>query len=250
MKRLEFVQRDFFGGHLDCIRYESLVKSTHELVFHPGTDELGIGDGSQLFELDKYGFPGMAKNGFEFGFNITCIQPVKTYSGSNKIILPWVSMEFKPSAVITLGISLGAIACLDQLTNDKYSVIKGVVSLSGKPSASNGIADAVARMRHVPGYAYHGMKDTRVDFNQAKKFYQEYNAAMTNPNTGFITDYNANQAHGGWDEVMREGGPLIKWINSLFGNESNNDYEVGIIDGLNLSARLALTEIAKRTAIN
>lgn len=247
MKITEYPQHDFFGNKLDMIRFESTQKSTKELLFLPGTTEMGIGDGSQLSELYKYGIPKFASQGHEYGYNITAIQPNAKYYGIHNAILPWMQMEHNPSAIIPIGISLGAIEVLDLLTADKYKLIKAVVSLSGKPSASKGIDEVLTRMEAVPGYAYHGTSDTVVVFDQAKKFYEAYNKKFNPDGTlpvGFVMDFRSGVGHSGWDDAMKVGGFLDQWITDKFGDEPLSDlYEVGKLDGLKASRDLINQQI-------
>jgi len=224
----EYPQGDFFGGHLDYITFTPKVKSSKVLVFHPGTQEMGVGDGSQLYELYKYGYPKLAKAGYEFPFNIVAIQPNTSYSSVSKCLLPWIQMEFKPSAIIPIGISLGAISCCDLLAKDRYGLITGVVSLSGK-----GNPLSVPNMRAVPGYAYHGDQDTTVSYSEALKFYNTYNSYFSGKG-GFKLNIAAGVGHSGWDNVMSVTSgqdDLLQWIIQQFGSEPvGTTYEDGYND--------------------
>ncbi len=197
---IEHKQEDFFGAHLDYKTYWSTIPSSHLLCFLPGITELGVGDGTQEWELDKFGFPRLAENGFDFPFNIIACQPSGSYSGFSKFALPWLQMEFKPSKIILIGISLGAIACCDLLTKDKYGLISAVVSLSGKASDIT----AAPRMVSVPGYAWHGDADTTVKFSTAMAFYNAYNQYNTDNNLPghFTIKVIPGGGHGGWDQAM------------------------------------------------
>jgi predicted peptidase len=194
------VQDDFFGGKLDYKTYMPKVKSTKWLVFLPGTGELGNNDGTLLYLLDKYGYMKLAANGYEFPFNILAIQPSTSYSSVSKALLPWVNEEFKPSAIILIGISLGAIATNDLLGKDRYHLIKAVVPLSGKASSLT----SIPKMVSVPGYAWHGMDDVTVKYSEAMAFYNAYNKYQTDNNLpgGFFIKSVPGVAHSGWDQAM------------------------------------------------
>lgn len=216
----EHVQEDFFGGKLDYKVYRSKTPSTKWLVFLPGTTELGANDGTQLWELDKFGYMKWAKNGHEFPFNIVAIQPAYSFSSISKALLPWVEMEFKPSGIILIGISLGAIAANDMLAKDKYHLIKAIVPLSGKVSSLSSIPLMVS----VPGYAWHGMLDTKVNYNSAMQFYNAYNKyQIDNGKPGrFIIESVPGVTHTGWDQAMSiEPGKdkILQFIIEQFGPE-------------------------------
>lgn len=200
MTIIEHPQADFFGGKLDYKTYWSNNKSTKLLAFFPGTLELGIGDGTQLWELDKFGYMKAATAGYEFPFNMIALQPSGSFSGLSKSVLPWLEMEFKPSAIILIGISLGAIAINDMLAKDKYGLIKAVVPLSGKASSLSNIPF----MRSVNGYAWHGELDTKVSYGSAMQFYNGYNRYQEENNKPgrFIIESVPGVAHSGWDQAM------------------------------------------------
>lgn len=196
----EHPQADFFGAHLDYKTYWSNNPSSHLVCFFPGTEELGAGDGKQLDELDKFGFMRLAKAGFEFPFNIVAVQPSGSYSGFSKMGMPWLKMQFNPSEIINLGLSLGAIAAIDLLAHDTYNLVKAVVSLSGKASTPANIPI----MKSIQGYAFHGMLDTTVNYAQAMSFYNGYNKFQDDNKLGghFIINSVPGLKHGGWDAAM------------------------------------------------
>lgn len=218
----EHPQGDFFGGKIDYAVYRSPLNSTHWLIFLPGTGELSDGAGGNLAALYKYGFPRLVKEGYDLPFNMVMIQPQNSYTGANKILLPWVQMTFKPSKIIISGISLGAIASLDVMTKDTYKLIAGVVSLSGKPS---GGSNAVANMVSVPGYCYYGKNDTQVSYSVAMNFFNAYNKAHAGTDNVFTMDIR-DAGHSGWDEVMSVTpgkDQCYQWIISHFGNEPTGE---------------------------
>lgn len=218
----EHPQGDFFGGKIDYAVYRSPLNSTHWLIFLPGTGELSDGAGGNIAALYKYGFPRLVKAGYDLPFNMVMIQPQNSYTGPNKIILPWVQMTFNPSKIIVSGISLGAIASLDVMTKDSYKLITGVVSLSGKPS---GGSNAVANMVSVPGYCYHGKNDTQVSYSVAMNFFNAYNKAHAGTDNVFTMDIR-DAGHSGWDEVMSVTpgkDQCYQWIISHFGNEPTGE---------------------------
>lgn len=214
----EHPQGDFFGGKIDYAVYRSPLNSTHWLIFLPGTGELSDGAGGNLAALYKYGFPRLVKAGYDLPFNMVMIQPQNSYTGPNKIILPWVQMTFNPSKIIVSGISLGAIASLDVMTKDSYKLIAGVVSLSGKPSSGS---NAVVNMVSVPGYCYHGKNDTQVSYSIAMNFFNAYNKAHAGTDNVFTMDIR-DAGHSGWDEVMSVTpgkDQCYQWILNQFGQE-------------------------------
>lgn len=223
----EFPQGDFFGSKIDYIVYRSPIPSTHWLIFLPGTGELSDGVGGNLAALYKYGFPRLIKVGYDLPFNMVMIQPQNSYTGANKIFLPWVQMTFKPSKIIVIGISLGAIASLDVMTKDTYKLIAGIVSLSGKPS---GGINAIPNMVSVPGYCYHGNLDTQVSYSVAMNFFNAYNKAHAGTENVFTMDIR-NIGHSGWDEVMSitpGKDQCYQWILSQLGPEpTGQNFEDG-----------------------
>lgn len=216
----EHPQDKFFAGKLDYSVYRSPNNSTHWLIFLVGKGEVGDCAGGNIQLLYKYGFPKLLKAGQDFDFNILMVQPCgQNYPDAFKsTLIPWVIEEFKPSKIILSGISLGAICTLDMLIYDEYRHINAVVSLSGAPSASKGIDDAVSRMRYVPGYAYHGTQDTTVPYSKAIKFYNVYNTLNAGTDNIFTLDIQ-NTGHNGWDSVMAYNGKLHQWITAQFGPE-------------------------------
>jgi hypothetical protein len=224
----ECVQCDTQGGKLDYAVYISNVKTDHWVIFAPGTGEMGDGAGGKLPSLYKYGYPRLVKSGIDLPFNMLMIQPVG-YDGWKKNQLGWFKLKFNPSKTILMGLSLGAICVLDQMTNDPFNIISGIVSLSGKPS---GGSDAVPRMVSVPGYCFYGSNDTQVSYSTGIKFFNAYNSAHTGTQNVFFMDVQP-VGHCCWDSVMTMDGKLMSWIQVQFGpEEPDNEYSKGYIDGL------------------
>lgn len=229
----EHVGHDYFGGSVNVKTYEPVVKSSKVLLFLPGTGECGPADGSGIKKLDKYGFPKLAVQGAELPFNIVAVQPpTASYSSLSKAILPWVQMEFNPSAIIVIGISLGAIAANELLSKDRFSLIKGVVSLSGKANVAS-----IPNMRATTNYAIHGDKDTTVAYSQAKSFYEAYNSQKLSEGGSYKFVTISGLGHSGWDSMMDitpGKDDLYQWIIKTFGPEphTNASYEQGWNDAV------------------
>jgi predicted esterase len=220
-------QTQFFGSKIDCSYYKSPKETSHLLVFLVGKGEVSDCAGGNIQALYKYGFPKLVKQNLDFDFNILMIQPCgASYPVTfQKALLPWINEEYHPSKIILSGISLGAICLLDMLTCDQYGHIDGVVSLSGAPSASKGIDEALSRMRFVPGYAVHGTADNIVSYSKQKKFIEAYNFKNAGTPNVFVFDEIIGAGHTAdvWNNAMSYGSPLHKWIITQFGPEPVGD---------------------------
>jgi predicted peptidase len=171
----DHIQENAFGYKINYKLYTPVGGSNNVLLFLPGSGELGPADGSLLYLVEKHGFPKHAKNGFDFPFIIVVPQVATSYSTMKKFILPWIKVKFNAAKIIGTGLSLGAMALYELMLMDEYKHLDAIAPVCGKMAASlaPGCVD-------VPGWAFHGDRDTRVPYENDRAFIEAYNTSHVN----------------------------------------------------------------------
>jgi predicted peptidase len=156
-----------------CVIYKATVPSDNWLIFGPGLGEVGPPDGSQLSKVDTHGYPKLAKDGFEFPFNIIVPQIHNTQyadywllTSQNGVDNGWfvnyVKESLGASKIVVTGLSLGGRGTWTMLKFDPKNYIDAIAPVCGFYESTNG--SDIKNLRSVPGYSWHNERDTVMSY--------------------------------------------------------------------------------------
>lgn len=176
MKTRNIIDANVGGRPVDMVEftYETSDPKKWLLMFF-GTGELGPADGSQLHEMDNYGYQKTPS--FNPEWNILAPQAQKTYSEFDFAIFDWMKAQYGDDIqIVIVGHSLGARRVMDLVNHyggtDKLPEnVVGFISVAGEMS---GAYPDPAQAEDIPGYVFHGRLDTAISFWQSIKFVDSF----------------------------------------------------------------------------
>ena len=226
----DHIQENYFGGQITYRLFQPIIPSKNYVLFLHGMGEVGPLDGSELYETEKWGWPGFAKGqsphenqvmgSVEYPFNIVAIQVPSSYGNYLKGIIAWLYYRFQAENIVLAGISLGCIAAYDMLRWDTSNRVLGVVACCGNDSLSS-----VPLLPKFKGIAWHGDKDTTVGYASHYNFVQAYNAH--HGPEGYI-EWNKLEGvgHAAWNYAFKADPSQDKslaFVNALFASKTVAD---------------------------
>jgi hypothetical protein len=185
---LNFKKSVDIGGRainlLECI---TSVKTRRWLLMYLGTGELGPIDGSQILDLDNYGYQKYPT--FETDFNIFVPQAVKGYSESDALIQAYMKRTYgQDIEIVMCGHSLGARNIME--FSYGYNGIKadpcvvGFMPVAGEMSYP--LPTDWCVVPDVPIIAFHGEKDTAIGYVQSEKYVNGVNQCTARKNKAVL----------------------------------------------------------------
>lgn len=154
--------------------YETADPKKWTLMLH-GTGQLGPADGSQLHEMDDYGYQKTPS--FNPEWNILCPQAERSYREFDFGIINWMINRYgEDIQIVILGHSLGAREVMDLINHwgGKDYLPKQVVGFVAVAGEMSGPYPDPKLAEDIPGFVFHGDKDTSISFYQSKKFVAQF----------------------------------------------------------------------------
>jgi hypothetical protein len=180
MKTRNIIDANVGGRPVDMVEftYETADPKKWLLMFF-GTGELGPADGSQLHEMDNYGYQKTPS--FNPEWNILAPQAQRGYIEFDAAIIDWMKSQYGDDIQIVIaGHSLGAREVMD-LVNHYRGIDKlpdnvvGFISVAGEMS---GPYPDPAYAEDIPGFVFHGRSDTAISYWQSIKFVDSFNKVL------------------------------------------------------------------------
>jgi hypothetical protein len=181
MKTRNIIDANVGGRPVDMVEftYETADPKKWLLMFF-GTGELGPADGSQLHEMDNYGYQKTPS--FNPEWNILAPQAQKGYIEFDAAIIDWMKYQYGDDIQIVIaGHSLGAREVMD-LVNHYRGIDKlpdnvvGFISVAGEMS---GPYPDPAYAEDIPGFVFHGRSDTAISYWQSIKFVDSFKSILS-----------------------------------------------------------------------
>lgn len=182
--KLEFKKSVDIGGRtINLLETLTTAKTRRWLLMYLGTGQLGPADGSQILELDDYGYQKSPT--FETEFNILCPQAVKGYGESDPYIQDYMLRTYGSDIEIVMcGHSLGARNVMEYSYgyNGIKTVpqIKGFMPVAGEMSWPLPVDWCVVPDVPIMGFA--GDKDGAIFYGQTQKYIDNVNTCTTRTN--------------------------------------------------------------------
>lgn len=153
----------------NALEVKTTVPTNRWLLMTLGTGQLGPADGSQITELDDYGYH--RNLGFETDFNIFVPQAVNSYGEFEKTIFDYMINRYGQSVqILPIGHSLGARQVIEWITKYQNNTVppqvKGFMPIAGAISGSTPIW---SNCYDLPVLGVHGELDTAISFYQTRK---------------------------------------------------------------------------------
>lgn len=204
MKARKIIDAKVGNRLVDMMEFTTEKPSKRWILMFFGTGELGPADGSQLHELDNYGY--QRNLSFETDFNILAPQAQQGYSEFEFTILPWMVATYGEDIEIFLtGHSLGARQVMEYINKyrglDVIPQVVGAMPVAGEMSGPYQ-ADPCACV-DIPVMAVSGDKDTAISWYQSKKFVELVNKCPTREHKA-ILDIVPGAGHGSVMSVVFE----------------------------------------------
>lgn len=202
------ISENAFGDAVTYKLYRPVIPSGNYLLFFHGVGEVGPIDGSELFEVERNGYPEHAKKGFEFPFNIVAVQAQSSYAQIRKFLPAYIQLKYKADVIIATGLSMGGYCTFDIGKYDYLRIVYAIAPVCGGANK----ADAAA-YPNLPAWAFHGDKDTVVPFSRSKAFVDEYNKTHE---IKFKYTLYPGVDHNAWDKAYATDGELLQWLIQKF----------------------------------
>lgn len=169
---------DIGGKTINLLEGKTDVATKLWLLMFLGTGQLGPADGSQILDLDDYGYQ---KNPtFETEFNILCPQAVKGYGPEvDPYIQDYMVRAYGEDIEIVIpGHSLGARNVMEY--SYSYNGIKPVKQVVGFMPVAGAMSWPLPEdwciIPDVPIMVFHGDKDTAIGYTQSEKYVTAVNS--------------------------------------------------------------------------
>lgn len=182
--KLEFKKAVDIGGKtINLLETLTTVKTRRWLLMYLGTGQLGPEDGSQILELDDYGYQKYPT--FETEFNILCPQAVRGYSESDPYIQDYMLRTYGSDIEIVIcGHSLGARNVMEYSYG--YNGIKAVPQVKGFMPVAGEMSWPLPSdwcvVPDVPIMGFAGDKDGAIFYGQTQKYIDAVNSCTTRTN--------------------------------------------------------------------
>jgi hypothetical protein len=174
---------DIGGRTINLLETTTAVKTKRWLLMYLGTGELGPADGSQILDLDNYGYQKFPS--FETDFNIFCPQAVRGYSESDALIQDYMKRTYgQDIEIVMCGHSLGARNVME--FSYGYNgikadpCVKGFMPVAGEMSWP--LPTDWCVVPDVPIMGFSGDKDTAIFYGQTQKYIDAVNSCTTRKN--------------------------------------------------------------------
>lgn len=202
------IQESAFNILVNYKMYRPAMPSKNFLLCFHGIGEIGPADGSTINKVEIHGYPKHAKNGFEFPFNLIAVQAQSSYTNIRKNFPGYIKLKYGAESVGATGLSMGGFCTFDIPVHDSAKVVDFIAPVCGGISVLQ-----APGYPEIPGWAFHGDKDTTVNFRKSKDFVDKYNE--THQMEMKYTLY-PGVAHNAWDKAYATDGELLQWIIGQF----------------------------------
>lgn len=233
MKITANTQENAFGNSVSYKSYETASKNC-VLCFH-GYGELGPVEGTTLDLVERHGYPKHAKAGFEFPFNLIAIQaqPTSKYSQIRKFFPAYIKLKYGFENIFATGLSLGGFCTFDIALFDSLKIVSAIAPVCG--GISKNLASTYPS---IHGWAFHGDKDTTVQYSQSKNFVDEYNKTHL---PDFAYTLYPGVGHDAWNKaysVTPGQDELLQWFIQKFNEAPKStepvDWKTKLINFINI----------------
>lgn len=175
MKARNIIDANVGGRQVDMMEFTTEKPTNRWMLIFLGTGQLGPADGSQLHEMDDYGY--QRNLSFETDFNILAPQAQKGYSEFEFTILQWMMDTYGDIEIFLAGHSLGARQVMEYINRyrglDVCSQVVGALPVAGEMSGPYPYDPCTCV--DIPVMAVTGDKDTSISWYQSKKFVELLN---------------------------------------------------------------------------
>lgn len=182
--KIEFKKSVDLGGKtINLLEAIAEVKTKRWLLMFLGTGELGPADGSQILDLDNYGYQKFPA--FETEFNILCPQAVRGYGELDPYIQDYMLRTYgQDIEIVICGHSLGARNTMEYSYG--YNGIKSVPQVKGFMPVAGEMSWPLPTdwcvVPDVPIMGFAGDKDGAIFYGQTQKYIDAVNTCTTRTN--------------------------------------------------------------------
>lgn len=182
--KLEFKKGVDIGGKtINLLETITAIKTKRWLLMYLGTGELGPADGSEILDLDNYGYQKFPS--FETEFNIFCPQAVMGYGESDPYIQDYMLRTYgQDIEIVMCGHSLGARNVMEY--SYSYNGIKPVKQVVGFMPVAGAMSWPLPEdwciVPDVPIKVFHGENDKAIGYVQSEKYVTAVNSCTTRKN--------------------------------------------------------------------
>jgi len=175
MKTRNIIDANVGGRPVDMFESRTESSSNKWLLMFFGTGELGPSDGSQLHEMDNYGY--QKTSSFETEWNVLAPQAQKTYDEFDLSIFDWMIEQYgNDIEIVIIGHSLGGREVMDLVNayrgNKLPKQVVGAIAVAGEMSGPYPLPD---ESYDLPCVAFHGKSDTTISYWQSIKWVNHLN---------------------------------------------------------------------------
>jgi hypothetical protein len=225
---------------LECL---TNVKSKMFELILLGTGELGPADGSQIDDLDNYGYARFPT--FEPEWNQIVPQANKGYSEFEHYILPWMAETYGEDIQILIsGHSLGAQQAIEYITGYKgLKVTPQVVGFMPVAGRVSGPTPDWHKAVDLPVRAISGDNDNAIKYYNSENLVKALNAVPGKHKAEFVK--LPGVSHGGamhWAFTPDRNHDSYKWKKNLFNWDRQTIECPATLDERNLKATFHLPE--------
>jgi hypothetical protein len=179
--KLEFKRSVDIGGKtINLLETTTAVKTKRWLLMFLGWGQKGPADGSQILDLDDYGYQKFPL--FETEFNIMCPQAVETFNESDPFIQQYMIRTYGEDIQIFMaGHSFGGRNVMEYINgyggNLPVKQVVGFMPIAGEMSYPLPVDPCTCADK--PIFAYHGQNDGVIGTVQSKKLVDLVNSCPT-----------------------------------------------------------------------
>lgn len=178
---------DIGGKTINLLEGRTDIPTKRWLLIFLGWSQKGPADGSQILDLDDYGYQKYPT--FETEFNIMCPQAVNTYNESDPFIQQYMVRTYGEDIQIFMaGHSFGARNIMEFVNgyggNLPIKQVVGFMPVAGEMSYPLPVDPCTCADK--PIFAYHGENDGAIGTVQSKKFVDLVNSCPTRVNKAVL----------------------------------------------------------------
>jgi predicted peptidase len=209
------VKRSSLGIEVTYRLYKADPPSDNYVIFLHGAGEKGPVDGTELYEVERHGYPKHAKNGFKFPFNIIAPQSAVDHRNLMKTFPAYVKLKYKAKVIIVTGLSLGGYGSYDAELYDKLCIVDAIAPVcgAGRPTLMSEYPSTMV------AWHFHGDADQTVRWSTARAFITGYNS--THGGMPIKTTIYPGVGHNSWDRaysVTPGQDELLQWMIEICNN--------------------------------